>query len=521
MRAVDRFQVSLRHVRGRMVESILVIVATAIGVALVAAMAAFIRSYNNQTEELLSHPAYRELLVEAVGNESELDEPVVAYDADSSSEVSLGFADIQAVVADASSIAYGYLAEGERLSTRLPGAGGFGGGPEGGPDGFAPPPDFGTVTPDAAGALPNDPAAGVPATVDSAAAGPRTDGSPPPDDTAADGPFADLRDQFRQARESGRELPEFDLEQFFGTDPDVLTELPLETFSGLRVTSSFLLAYGLSIAEGSGFADEDIESGNQVIVLGSDLADTLFPDGDAVGTRVRLNLQTYTVVGVLAASTLRDPDTGASYNDLAYVPNGAAQVNFGGRTVRMERGTRTLRFAVANSADLESAAAELEAHFDTEYGNGAVRITAPLEELRTEREKLSRILAVVLFLAAAGLFIASINLFNLMLMRVIRRTRGIGISRAMGASRREIVRQFLNESALMSLFGTVLGLIASPFVFRMLQSVLVEETVSTSPVSWAFLLLGAAAAFLFSVLFGVYPAEQAGRIDAAVAIRTE
>ena len=133
------------------------------------------------------------------------------------------------------------------------------------------------------------------------------------------------------------------------------------------------------------------------------------------------------MVGVLSPTTLTDTETGASYNDVAYVPNAAAQINFGGRVIHMGRPAGTLRFAVADSADLDAAATELQAHFDAEFGDGAVRITAPLEELQTERAKLSRILSVVLFLAAAGLFIASINLFNLMLMRIIKRTKGMAI----------------------------------------------------------------------------------------------
>ena len=127
----------------------------------------------------------------------------------------------------------------------------------------------------------------------------------------------------------------------------------------------------------------------------------------------------------------------------------------------------------------------------------------------------------MLFLAIAGLFIASINLFNLMLMRVIRRTKSVGISRAIGASRREVFREFVSESALMSVTGAAIGLIAAPFVFRMLQSSLVTEGVGEGLVSWPYLVAGAVGALAFSALFGVWPARQAARIDASLAIRTE
>jgi ABC-type antimicrobial peptide transport system permease subunit len=509
----DRLLVSLRHIRGRMVESILVILATAVGVALVAAMAAFIRDYDRQTDYLLSHPAYRELIVEAVGNESELEEPAVEYDPEVTSEVSLGFDDLELALDNTTLVTYGYVADQQQLSTQF-GGGGFGG--RGGPGGgFAarsfdtgPPPgeggevDFAAPLGEGSGAL-------IITTTD----GETAEGAPPP--------FAEFRQRMGSGGEDGEAPPEFDLDQFFEVEDGVLTELPLESFPGRQVSADYLQAYGLSIAEGSGITDEDLESGNQVIVLGSDLANILFPDGGAIGTRVRLNLQTYTVIGILFPTALTDTDTGASYNDMAYVPSGAARINFGGNEIRFRRPIRTLRFAVEDSANLDLAAAELESHFDAEYGEGAVRITAPLEELKTERQKLGRILSVVLFLAAAGLFIASINLFNLMLMRVIKRTKGIGITRALGSTRREVARQFLNESALMSLTGAVVGLAVSPVVYGLLRSALVANASDGAVVSWPFLVVGAVAAFIFSLTFGVYPARQAGRIDAALAIRSE
>lgn len=509
MSFLDRLRVSLRYIRGRMVESILVVLATAVGVALVAAMAAFIRSYNEQTEYLLDHPAYRELLVEAVGNESELDEPAVAYDSETTSEVSLGYEDIGPAMESATTVSYGYIADAEQLSTQTLGGGrglrvaGAMAGRE------MPMPE--SAPEDMPGGFPvSDAAGGEPAGTgnDAVVAEDRRTASTDAGVAASD----------RMPTPGG---PGFDLEQFFAAEEGVLTELPLDSFAGRRVTPSYFDAYGLEVAEGSVMTVEDIESGNQVIVLGSSLADTLFPEGGAVGTRVRLNMQTYTVVGVLAESSLTDPDTGASFNNTAFVPNSDARISFAGREIRVSRPTRTIRFAVDQSASLEQAAAELEAYFDAEFGEDAVRVSAPLEELTTEREKLSRVLSVVLFLAAAGLFIASINLFNLMLMRVIKRTKSIGITRAVGATRNGITRQFLNESALMSMTGAVIGLVASPFVYGLLRRSLITGAVTSATVEWSFLLAGAAGAFLFSLVFGVFPARQAGRIDAAIAIRTE
>ncbi len=501
MSIVDRVRFGLRHIASRLVESLLVIIATAMGVALVASVASFVHSFNAQTVYLLGHPAYRELLVQVVGSETQLPEPAVPFDPVVSSDIGLGIADVALAMEAAPAVDFGYLADATSLSTGFAGADVARGGGAGGAMGAVRAATGGGGAVSGGGGTRSESAEEAPGAGGSdggtGSGGASPEGSPP--GSAA----------------------RFDLNQFFEADPDVMTELPLSSFGGVRVTADYFDAYGLQAERGSLFTDQDVEAGNQVLVLGRRLADILFPDHDPLGTRVRLGLQTFTVIGVLEPSALNDTHTGTQFDRLAFVPNASAQVSFGGNVVRVQRPTRTLRFAVADSAALGSAVDQLAAHFETEYGVGAARITAPVEVLRVEREKLSRILSVVLFLAAAGLFIASINLSNLMLMRVAKQTKGIGIMRALGGSRREIFRTVATESALMSTAGAGIGLAAAPFVYRLLTSTLVAGHVGAGELSWTFLLLGAGGAFAFSLLFGVWPAHQAARIDASLAIRTE
>ena len=510
MSVADRVQIALRHIRSRLVESLLVIVATAMGVALVASMVSFVHSYDAQTDYLLGHPAYRELVVEVVGSETQLDHPAVPFDPAVSGEIRLGIADVQLAMETVPAVAFGYLADATSLSTGLAGADlGRGGG--GGFMGAVR-----TVNESAAEGRPT-----VEGAADTSGTGERAVTAGAGAGGAMGGATGTGTGLVRPEGEPPGGAVRFDLEQFFEADPDVVTELPISSFGGIRATADYFDAYGLRAGTGALFTDEDVESGNQALVLGRQLAGILFPDQDPLGTRVRLGFQTFTVIGVLEPTELSDIDTGTRFDRLAFVPNASAQMSFGGNIVRVQRPTRTLRFAVASSGDLEAAADQLALHFDTEYGAGAIRITAPVEALRAEREKLSRVLTVVLFLATAGLFIASINLFNLMLMRVVKQTKGIGIMRALGGSRREIFRIFATESALMSLAGAAMGLAASPFVYRLLSSALVAGQIGAGELSLTFLLLGTAGAFVFSLLFGVWPARQAARVDASLAIRTE
>jgi ABC-type antimicrobial peptide transport system permease subunit len=84
-----------------------------------------------------------------------------------------------------------------------------------------------------------------------------------------------------------------------------------------------------------------------------------------------------------------------------------------------------------------------------------------------------------------------------------------------------VFRSFLNEAGLMSLVGAALGLAASPFVYGLLRRSLVADVGSTPLAGWVYLAIGGFAAFVFSLAFGVWPARQAARIDASLAIRTE
>ena len=501
----DRLWMSIRHIRGRLVESLLVIAATAIGVALVAAMVAFIGSYDRQTEYLLNHPAYREITVEVVGNETEITEAAVRFDAEVSRAISLGIDDLARARASVAAIDHGYLADAERFVV---------GAPWSADNRAAIAGQFGAI----GGGV------GVAAPERGATGGGATGGG-----AAGDGGEAGVRAPGAEGGRTGAaamdpEQMRAQFEALLGTGDDdgaVITELPVDGFSGYRVTGEFFDAYALRAAEGTVFTNEDIDAGNQVIVLGHDLARTLFSDADAIGTRIRLGIQTFTVVGVLAPTGVRSIETGTSFDRLGFVPNAAARVQFAGRAISFQRPTRTLRFAVDDSSRLDAAAAELTLFFDSEYGPGTTRVIASLNALTTERQKLSRILAVVLFLAAAALFIASINLFNLMLMRVIKRTRGIGISRAIGASRREVFRQFINESACMSLTGTAIGLVLAPVAYGLLRTSLIADVGAVDLINWLYFVIGAALALAVSVLFGVYPARQAGRVDASLAIRSE
>ena len=439
----DRLWISLRHMRSGVVGVLLVILATAVGVALAASTSAFMRAYREQTKRLLNHPVYREVAVEVLGaGETEITTPVMEIEVDKIRGSFLSMDDMRRAAESTPVVEYAYVLERDTIMT-----------------------------------------------------------------TAA------LMRYDKGEPGKGGDRVGSDKEPI---DKEVPVELPLDEFPGIRTSNEFFAAYGLTAADGFLFTREDLDSGNPVVVLGSTLAKTLFPDGGAVGSRISLWFETFTVVGVLDPSRLADPADLMPYNQMAFMPQETLEMVWNKRVP-----ITNTRFASKDSSDTKAAVNQLRAYFESAHPDARLMIAAPVERLHKERRTLNRIIVVLVFLTVVGLFIAAINLLNLMLIRIIKHTKGIGIMRALGSTRQEIFRQFMNESTLMCVAGAVIGVIVSPHVFALLQTAVISGPGFASQTFRLDLIAGAVVGLVFSVGFGLYPAILAKNTNTTAAIRAE
>ena len=447
MTARDRLWVSLRHMKSGIVGVLLVILATAIGIALAASTSAFVRAYREQTKRLLNHPVYREVLVEVPSfGQTELNAPVVEIELKKEVASFLSMDDMMAAAQSAPAVEYAYVLDRETIMTtealmRLTRGSGRGG-----------------------------------------------------------------KEGAEKIDEIGRALEE----------DDTVAELPVEELPGIWTTSDFFAAYGLTAAEGFLFTQEDLDAGNLVMVLGSELAKTLFPDGSAVGSRVSLDFETITIVGILEPTPLADPKDLEPYNNMAFAPQAALE-----RAWNKQVPITSIRFTAKDSSNSRAAVNQLTAYFANAHPDIHVMITDSVEELEQERQTLSRVIVVLVFLSGVGLFIAAINLLNLMLIRIMKHTKGIGIMRALGSTRTDVFRQFMSESMLMCIAGAVIGVIVSPQVFSLLQTTIISGQGFASQTLGLDLIAGAGLGLLFSAVFGLYPAILARSTDTTLAIRAE
>jgi len=203
---------------------------------------------------------------------------------------------------------------------------------------------------------------------------------------------------------------------------------------------------------------------------------------------------------------------------MAFMPAFMAEALGGESTqrLRMQSWNTTLRFAVADPERLTQAKAQLSAYFDRTFGEGLVIISIPREEAEAAKIQSSRLVSVVLFLSITGLFIAGVNVSNIMMSRTLRKQRTIGVLKALGASKTDVFRLFSTEAVILCILGGIIGT-----GLCVLLSGLMEETMGLQGVNPLVLILGILCSWIFTLAMTIVPAVHAANVAPAEAIRTE
>lgn len=290
-----------------------------------------------------------------------------------------------------------------------------------------------------------------------------------------------------------------------------------------QITSDFITFNELELESGTWFTDKDVDDGNKVIVLGSKLATQLFEDQDPIGKVVPLTSHTgveydFIVIGVVA---LIHDDLDESFSGMgfrsedysAYVPLTAVERSY---FESDELTFHSISIGVSSEWDLGKAIEVIETEVNRYFG-GAVVVSSSYASQK-ETEQMSKKIGLVIGLfASVGLVIATINILNLMLARVLTRTKSVGIMIALGGNSASIFSEFLLEAIILGLFGALLGIILSFGLAKILQ-LLVLISIS---IKLPQLLIGIGLGLVVSLLFGVYPAYQAAKINPVDALRIE
>jgi putative ABC transport system permease protein len=279
------------------------------------------------------------------------------------------------------------------------------------------------------------------------------------------------------------------------------------------ISPEYQVVQDYRFTEGEPLTEIDVRQRRAVAVLGADVASKLFEGTSAVGRQIRLRGEQFTVVGVTAP---KGRMLGQSFDGFVFLPITTYEGLYG------RRQTTTISVKMPTAAEIPPAMARAEEAMRVahrlrpgEQDDFSIEASDALVSFWTS---LTRVLfAVVPAVVAIGVLVGGIVIMNIMLMSVRERTHEIGLRKSVGATRRDIRRQFLAEAVTLSLVGGVLGM-ASGWGFATL--VALASPLPARVTAWSVALALALGAGV-GVLFGVYPATRAARLDPVTALRAE
>ncbi len=266
----------------------------------------------------------------------------------------------------------------------------------------------------------------------------------------------------------------------------------------------------INIGAGEYFSREEDEYGRRVVVLGQNVVRELFGDRSPLGQSVKLNESEYKIVGVLAPM---GDKLGLNFDELGFIPTQAALRLFNDDKLFGIRAKASSRVGVDDA--VEEITEILKERRDGEEDFTVITQVSMMESMNTILSMLTYVLAAI---AAISMVVGGIGIMNIMWVTVVERTQEIGIRRAVGARRRDILQQLLAEAIALSLLGGFVGVGGAALVTYVLYMVFPAFDMR-APV-W-IMLPAFLVAVVVGVAFGVGPAVKASRLETLDALRYE
>lgn len=266
----------------------------------------------------------------------------------------------------------------------------------------------------------------------------------------------------------------------------------------------------VNVSQGRFLTDLDIEFRQKIAVLGATTAQTFFGTDNPVGQFIQVDGTSFKVVGVLAS---KGSSLGSSGDDVVIVP-----LSTGERLVK-NTNINTVYLQGKSQDQLDFVMAEVQAKMASMFPNNTDQFTVMNQkDLMDTMSSVTNTMTMMLGgIAGISLLVGGIGIMNIMLVSVSERTKEIGIRKAIGAKRRDVMLQFLIEAAVLSSMGGIIGILFGLGLGKILSSALnMTVTNSTSVIVMAFLF-----SVVVGVVFGVFPANKASKLNPIQALRYE
>jgi putative ABC transport system permease protein len=279
---------------------------------------------------------------------------------------------------------------------------------------------------------------------------------------------------------------------------------------------------GLHVLEGKFFDQNDERRGAPVCVLGAAAKSSLFGASDPIDQYVKVNEQWFRVIGVASPQLSSQTEVAGvppqDLNNIIYVPLNAAIFRLEDSYSDVRDEIDGIYLHLREDADMPAIAQVVRAVLDSSHhAAGDFSVIVPAQ-LLAEQQRTERLFNVVMVaIASISLLVGGIGIMNIMLASILERTREIGVRRAVGARRADIVRQFVVEATMISFVGGSLGIVFGFAMSRLIAWLAGWSTIVTA----SSILLAFVVSITVGLVFGIYPAAKAARLDPVEAIRYE
>jgi putative ABC transport system permease protein len=341
---------------------------------------------------------------------------------------------------------------------------------------------------------------------------------------------------FQKVRQQSPGLTFHDVRAIEATVPGLDTMSPRKRFSPTQVfpkpQAELPVVYGvepgyqqiagLRLSAGRFFTADEAAHAGPVCVLGEAARVRLFGLTEPLGRFVKMNQQWFRVIGVAGPQAAAQSDIagvpGQDRNNLIYVPTASAMLRLEDTYSQFRDEIDGLYIRLKPDADVTAAAATVRGILSASHRDADDYSLIVPAELLAEQQRTKRIFDIVMVaLASISLLVGGIGIMNIMLASVLERTPEIGLRRAIGARQTDIVRQFVIETTLIAVGGGTLGLMLGVAMSRLIASFAGWSTIVTG----GSLLLAFSVSVLIGLIFGVYPATKAARLDPVQALHYE